>query len=100
VDVPALDAGKGSAAVVTLYGREAVEDLELRAACGERSVDAEIERLGLRFQIATRLTSWIAMSDQPAVDPTQPTRRERVPHALPAGMSVEGSGCGGGRACR
>ena len=84
VDVPALDAGKGSAAVVTLYGREAVEDLELRAACGERSVDAEIERLGLRFQIATRRTSWVAVSEEPAVDPTQPTRRERMPHELPA----------------
>ena len=92
VDVPALEAGKGSAAVVTLYGREAVEDLELRAACGERSVDAEIERLGLRFQIATRLTSWVAVSEEPAVDPTKPTRRERMPHELPAGMSVEGLG--------
>ena len=92
VDVPALDAGKGGAAVVTLYGREAVEDLELRAACGERSVDGEIERLGLRFQIATRRTSWVAVSEEPAVDPTQPTRRERMPHELPAGMSVEGLG--------
>ena len=96
VDVPALDAGKGSAAVVTLYGREAVEDLELRAACGERSVDAEIERLGLRFQIATRRTSWVAVSEEPAVDPTQPTRRERMPHELPAGLSVEGLGLRGG----
>jgi Ca-activated chloride channel homolog len=95
VDVPALDAGKGSAAVVTLYGREAVEDLELRAACGERSVDAEIERLGLRFQIATRRTSWVAVSEEPAVDPRQPTRRERMPHELPAGMSVEGLGLRG-----
>ena len=95
VDVPALDAGKGSAAVITLYGREAVEDLGLRAACGERSVDAEIERLGLRFQIATRLTSWVAVSEEPAVDPRQPTRRERMPHELPAGLSAEGLGLRG-----
>jgi hypothetical protein len=95
VDVPALEPGKGSAAVVTVYGREAVEDLELRAASGEESVDAEIERLGLQFQIATRLTSWVAVSEEPAVDPTQPSRRERMPHALPAGMSVEGLGLRG-----
>ena len=100
VDVPALDAGKGSAAVVTLYGREAVEDLELRAACGERSVDAEIDGLGLRFQIATRRTSWVAVSEEPAVDPTQPTRRERMPHELPAGLSVEGLGLRGGASMR
>jgi Ca-activated chloride channel family protein len=92
VDVPVLDSGKGSAAVVTLYGREAVEDLELRAACGDTAVDAAIERLGLAFQIATRLTSWVAVSEEPAVDPTQPSRRERMPHALPAGLSVEGLG--------
>ena len=98
VDVPALDPAKGSAAVVTLYGREAVEDLELRAACGEAAVDAEIERLGLAFQIATRLTSWVAVSEEPAVDPTQPSRRERMPHALPAGLSVEGLGLRGATA--
>jgi hypothetical protein len=92
LEVPVLDPGKGSATVVTLYGREAVEDLELRAACGESAVDREIERLGLAFQIVTRLTSWVAVGEGPAVDPTQPRRRERMPHALPAGMSVEGLG--------
>jgi Ca-activated chloride channel family protein len=92
VDVPALEPGKGSAAVTTLCGREMVEDLELRAACGEAAADAEIERLGLAFQIATRLTSWVAVSETPAVDPTQPSRRERMPHALPTGLSVEGLG--------
>jgi Ca-activated chloride channel homolog len=98
LEVRALDPAKGSAAVVTLYGREAVEDLELRAACGEAAVDAEIERLGLAFQIATRLTSWVAVSEEPAVDPTQPSRRERMPHALPAGLSVEGLGLRGATA--
>ena len=78
--------------MMTLYGREAVEDLEVRAACGETAVDREIERLGLAFQIATRLTSWVAVSEVPAVDPTQPSRRERMPHALPVGLSAEGLG--------
>jgi Ca-activated chloride channel family protein len=92
LDVSAIEAGKGNAAVVTLYGREAVEDLEVRAADGMSSVDAKLERLGLQFQIATRLTSWVAVSEEPGVDPTQPSRRERMPHALPAGLSAEGLG--------
>lgn len=92
IEVPTIEPGKGSPAVVALYGREAVEDLECRRAAGEASVDAEIERLGLAFQLATRLTSWVAVSEEPAVDPTQPTRRERIPHTLPAGLSVEGLG--------
>jgi hypothetical protein len=92
VAVAPVDFGKGSLAMMTLYGREAVEDLEVRAACGETAVDREIERLGLAFQIATRLTSWVAVSEEPGVDPTQPSRRERMPHSLPAGMSAEGLG--------
>jgi Ca-activated chloride channel family protein len=92
LEVPALEAGAGSPAVVALYGREAVEDLECRAAAGEAGVDAEIERLGLAFQIATRLTSWVAVSEEPAVDPTGPARRVRMPQALPDGLSVEGLG--------
>jgi Ca-activated chloride channel family protein len=78
--------------VVSLYAREMVEDLECRRAAGDETVDPEIERLGLDFQIATRLTSWVAVSEEPTVDPTRPYRRERIPHALPAGLSVEGLG--------
>jgi Ca-activated chloride channel family protein len=92
LDVRAIEAGKGNAAVVTLYGREAVEDLEVGAAGGKSSVDAQLERLGLQYQIATRLTSWVAVSEEPGVDPTQPSRRERMPQALPAGLSAEGLG--------
>src|SRR5262249_28083432 len=40
----------------------------------------------------TRLTSWVAVSEEPAVDPTQPARRVRIPHALPDGLSLEGLG--------
>lgn len=89
--LPAVAAGSGSPAVVTLVGREQVEELELQAAQGEQ-VDARIERLGIDYQIATRRTSWVAVSHQRTVDPTAPTRRERVPQALPHGMSVEGLG--------
>jgi Ca-activated chloride channel family protein len=92
VAVPVLAPGTGNAAVVSLYGREAVEDLAVRRACGDESADREIERLGLEFQIATARTSWVAISEEPTVDPTRPTRRERMPHALPHGLSIDGLG--------
>ncbi len=96
VGVPPVTAGTGNAAVPALYGREAVEDLEMRrAAGGTGDLDRRIERLGLAFQIATRLTSWVAVSEEATVDPRQPTRRERIPQALPEGLSAEGLGLRG-----
>ena len=89
--VPAVEPGEGSLAVAALYAREAVEDLETRRAAGE-SLDAIVERLGIEFQISTRLTSWIAVSQQRTVDPSSPTRTTTMPHALPYGTSVEGFG--------
>jgi Ca-activated chloride channel family protein len=92
--VPPIDPGEGSMAVPALYAREAVEDLETRRAAGETSgdLDALVERHGIEFQISTRLTSWIAVSQVRTVDPSAPTRRTTVPHALPYGTSVEGFG--------
>jgi len=46
--------------------------------------------------VATRLTSWIAVSEEMTVDPNAPTRRVRMPQELPHGMSVEGLGLRGG----
>jgi len=89
--VPGVGAGEGTPGIVSFYGRESVEDLEVQRAAGAE-VDRDVERIGLDFQIATRLTSWVAISEEPAVDPSQPVRRERIPHALPAGMSIEGLG--------
>ena len=51
-----------------------------------------VEALGLEFQIATRLTSWIAVTEEATVDPGAPTRKQRMPHELPYGMSIEGLG--------
>src|SRR5690606_32123918 len=47
---------------------------------------------GLEFQIATRLTSFVAVSDEATVDPGDPTRRAHIPHTLPHGMSAAGLG--------
>ncbi len=86
--------GTGSGALAALFARERVEDLEMRLAAGQASaaIDPQIEQLGLDFQIATRLTSWIAIDEIASVDPTQPTRRVRVPQELPYGTSIEGLG--------
>jgi Ca-activated chloride channel family protein len=91
VAIPASAAGSGSAGLWTRFARESVEDLEALALADE-SPDATIERIGCDFQIATRLTSWVAISETPTVDPRDPIRRERLPQALPAGSSVEGLG--------
>jgi Ca-activated chloride channel homolog len=89
--VPAVGVGEGPAGIVALFAREAVEDLEVRGAAGEQ-VDLLVEQLGLVFQIATRRTSWVAVSATPTVDPRHPTRWERIAQALPHGISVEGLG--------
>jgi len=93
LDVRPMLADLRSNAAATLYARERVEDLEARAAAGQgEAVDAQILHLGLEFQIATRLTSWVAISEEKTVDPRQPIRRERLAHMLPQGMSAEGLG--------
>jgi Ca-activated chloride channel family protein len=94
VAVPAVEVSSGSPTAAALFAREAVEALEMRGAAGEprRAIDAEIEKVGLDFQIATRLTAWVAVSEEPTVDPREPIRRERMPQALPHGLSVEGLG--------
>lgn len=90
--VPKAACGDGRASLASLYGREQVEDLELQRAAGERGVDPTIEALGLQYQIATRLTSWLAITEEAMVDPRDPSRRETMSQALPHGMSVEGLG--------
>ena len=86
--------GEGPAALAALHAREAVEDLETRLAAGELEdeIDRAVEEIGTAFQISTRLTSWVAVSEEPTVDPTKPVRRDRMPQQLPHGMSAEGLG--------
>lgn len=83
-----------------LYGRERVADLELEAAVregGSEELDSRIEQVGLRHRITSRMTSLVAVAEEPSVDPKLPRRRERLPIEVPAGLSAEGSGliCGG-----
>lgn len=91
VRVEAVPEGTGRRVVATRFAREAVEDLEVARGTGE-SVDAAVEALGLHHRIATRLTSWVAETEEATVDPSAPGRRERMPHLLPHGVSAEGVG--------
>ncbi|MCB1774520.1 MAG: VWA domain-containing protein, partial [Gammaproteobacteria bacterium] len=84
----------GSDSFAKYYARELVEDLEIDlAAGGPRSeIDARIRQIGCDFQIATRLTAWVAVAEEPDVDPRKPFRRVRQPQQLPYGLSAEGLG--------
>jgi Ca-activated chloride channel family protein len=80
-----------------LFAHEAIEDVELRLAAADDRYQAgkweeEIERLGLRHGIASRKTSLVAISEDPAVDPKDPRRCERLTVELPADVSAEGVG--------
>lgn len=97
IHVSATGPAQGNARVVSLFGRERVEDLEMLLAAGPKEGEAEdlrqqIERAGLDFAIATHFTSWVAVTEEQTVDPQAPTRHVRVPHELPYGTSIDGLG--------
>jgi Ca-activated chloride channel family protein len=92
VRVPACAPGQGMQAAAALFARETVEELEVRHAANKDNYNAAIEKLGLDFQISTRLTTWVAISSQIDVDPSSPTRKEIIPQELPHGVSAEGVG--------
>jgi Ca-activated chloride channel family protein len=88
VSVAPIAAGQGNAAIAALYGRERVADVESHAMFD--SVDGEIEDLGLTFQIATRMTSWIAVDEASRV--TGPSRSQLIPQELPHGTNAASFG--------
>src|SRR5262249_16425529 len=73
-------------------GREAVEDLEMQiAALGQAGeLDRAIERIGLDFQIATRLTSWLGGGGEKTGGPGEPLRAEPWRQCVAHGMWCEG----------
>jgi hypothetical protein len=96
LDVRGTQPEEGTAAIPALWARQTIEDLELDVACGdERSaLDRRIEQIALQYSVSSRLTSWVAIAQEPGVDPRDPVRIERIPQALPYGMSAEGLGLG------
>jgi Ca-activated chloride channel family protein len=80
-----------AAAIVSLYARELVADLETRWTIGDRdAIDREIEATGVKFQIATRLTSWVAIDETRRTD--GPSHHEVMPQALPYGTHAASFG--------
>lgn len=94
LEVPEIAKNSGTGAVSALFAREAVEDCEMHLAAGGNSleIDPKIEALGVDFQIATRLTSWVAVTEARTVREGAPMRRETVAQELPHGVSAEGLG--------
>jgi Ca-activated chloride channel family protein len=92
IRVPSHRQGQGNGALAALYARERVADLEVRAASARNAakIDREIEELGVRYQIATRLTSWLAIDLDSHV--RGPIRHEDMPQELPFGTSMQAFG--------
>jgi Ca-activated chloride channel family protein len=92
ISVGETPAGTGSNAITALWARDAIEELELDLACGgtKVTIDSRIEAIALAHSVSSRLTSWIAVSETRDVDPRDPVRVERIPQALPYGMSIDG----------
>lgn len=90
VRVPATKDIEENGAIAALYGRERVADLETTWSIGQNQqrIDKAIERVGVDFQIATRLTSWVAVDQTKQVDPYAPSRSESVPQELPYGTTM------------
>src|SRR6185312_7331304 len=84
IKVPAKKPGEGNQAIAALYGRERVADVEAHGMFS--TVDGEIEELGLEFQIATRLTSWVAVDESRVVK--GPAREQLIPQELPYGTTA------------
>jgi len=81
--------GEGDPAIAALFGRERIADLEARRFGGE-ATDGEIERIGLAFQIATRLTPFIAVDERRTIRPA--VRHEAMPQELPYGTTAAAVG--------
>lgn len=95
IEVPPLAAQERAAGTVpfgALYGRETIADLEM---IGERA-DARVLEVALRHRIASRVTSLVAISEEPSVDPKAPRRRVTLPVEVPAYVSAEGVGLASG----
>jgi Ca-activated chloride channel homolog len=91
---PAAASETGTMPIGALYGREHIQDIEALAETeADRFwIDSAIEKTAMRHRIVSRLTSLVAVADEPSVDPLAPRRRERLPVEVPWGMSVEGLG--------
>ena len=96
IAVPPTAAGDGNGAVVALFGREEVEDLEMRLCAGEPA-SRSIARSSARARLPDRhAPDLVDRGQRGAVGRSQaPTRKQRMPQELPFGVSVDGLGLRG-----
>lgn len=89
-----LTKGEGNGAFAKLFAREWVSDLEAYRMVANRpeDTDEQIESVGLEFQIATRKTSWVAVSRERRVGDDVGQRTEEMPQEIPHGVSIAGFG--------
>ena len=91
-EAPPTRPGEGPPHLATCWAREQVAAVEIAEARRGRSraTDVQLTKLGLDFQISTRLTSWIAETDATTVTPggvhiDQPSARPAAMTALAFG---------------
>lgn len=94
VRAPRIEGMPDEGAVPALFARERVADLDVRWASGRETaeIDRQVEELGVELQIATRLTSFVAIDQDRSVDPNEPYRKVNVPQELPYGTTFQGFG--------
>jgi Ca-activated chloride channel family protein len=80
--------GTTSVPIGALYGRESIADLETSTS----RLNDRVMEVALRHRIASRMTSLVAVSDEPSVDPKAPRRRVTLPVEVPAYVSAEAVG--------
>ena len=86
--------GSTSLPIGAVYGRERILDLDLTRGAwgGSPALDSEIEEIAMRHRIVSRLTSLVAIAEEPSVDPHEPRRRTKLALELPSGVSAAGVG--------
>lgn len=84
---PNID-GKSNSGLDKLWAREKINQLNtLNITSGDRNRhDAEIEKLGLAYQLVTKKTSFVAVEEKIARDPlTTPMKQKNIANKMPAG---------------
>ena len=96
--VPAIAHGEGERCLVRAFGRSLVDAMMVRQACGDahdkpwlpEDDKTELRDVGLAYGIATQQTSWIAVAEDPSVDPQWPSFKVVSPHEAPQGFAGAG----------
>jgi Ca-activated chloride channel family protein len=78
-----------SSASRTLWARAHLEALEQRyAATGDEALEVEIVSHAVAHQLPSRLTAWVAMSDDQVIAPGTPVRQQTQPVVAPQGFAA------------